>query len=65
MEMLLAFVVGFLVGGQGGSDDRNQVVDSFGTIKDSEEVAAFGASGPLPGRPNPEGGGQHGRWRRP
>jgi hypothetical protein len=41
MDMLTAFVVGFLLGGSGGSRDRNDVVDSFGTIRDSEEVAAF------------------------
>lgn len=39
--MLAAFVVGYLVGGSGGSRDRNDVVDSFETIRDSEEVAAF------------------------
>jgi hypothetical protein len=41
MEMLLAFAVGFVLGGHGGSRDRRDVTDSFGTIRDSEEVAAF------------------------
>jgi hypothetical protein len=41
MNMLAAFVVGFLLGGSGGSQDRDDVVDSFETIRDSEEVAAF------------------------
>ncbi len=40
MEMLLAFVVGFAVGGQGGARDRHNVAQSFGTIRNSEEVAA-------------------------
>ncbi|MDQ1358379.1 MAG: hypothetical protein QOJ52_2575 [Acidimicrobiaceae bacterium] len=40
MEMLLAFAVGFVLGGKGGSRDRHDVVDSFGAIRDSEEVAA-------------------------
>jgi hypothetical protein len=40
MEMLLAFVVGFAVGGQGGPRDRHNVAQSFGTIRNSEEVAA-------------------------
>ena len=39
--MALAFVVGFLLGGSGGSRDRHDVVDSFGAIRDSEEVGAF------------------------
>jgi hypothetical protein len=41
MEMLVAFAVGFVLGGHGGSRDRHDVVDSFGTIRDSEEVAAL------------------------
>lgn len=41
MEMLLAFAVGFVVGGQGGSQDLHDVAGSFGAIRDSEEVAAF------------------------
>jgi hypothetical protein len=41
MEMLLAFAVGFVLGGQGGPRDRHDVADSFGAIRDSEEVAAF------------------------
>lgn len=41
MEMLLAFAVGFVLGGQGGSRDRHDMADSFGAIRDSEEVAAF------------------------
>ena len=39
--MLLAFAVGFVLGGQGGKQDRHDVADSFGTIRESEEVAAF------------------------
>ncbi len=39
--MLLAFAVGFVLGGQGGSQDRHAVTRSFGAIRDSEEVAAF------------------------
>jgi len=41
MEMLLAFAVGFVLGGQGGSPDRRDVTDSFGAIRNSEEVAAL------------------------
>jgi hypothetical protein len=41
MEMLVAFAVGFVLGGHGGSRDRHDVIDSFGTIRDSEEVAAL------------------------
>lgn len=41
MEMLLAFAVGFVLGDSGGSRDRTDVVDSFGAIMDSEEMAAF------------------------
>ena len=41
MEMLLAFAVGFAVGGQGGTHDRHDVTDSLGTIKNSEEVTAL------------------------
>jgi hypothetical protein len=41
MEMLLAFAVGFVLGGQGGTPGRQDVTDSFGTIRDSEEVAAL------------------------
>jgi hypothetical protein len=40
MEMLAAFVVGFMLGDSGGTRDRNDIVDSFETIKSSEEVAA-------------------------
>jgi hypothetical protein len=40
MDMVLAFVVGFLLGDSGGSRGPTDVVDSFGTIRDSEEVAA-------------------------
>jgi len=41
MEMLLAFAVGFAVGGQGGTQDRHDVTNSFGTIRHSEEVTAL------------------------
>jgi hypothetical protein len=41
MGMLLAFAVGFVLGGQGGTQDRHDVADSFGAIRESEEVAAF------------------------
>jgi hypothetical protein len=40
MDMVLAFVVGFLLGDSGGRRGPTDVVDSFGTIRDSEEVAA-------------------------
>lgn len=40
MEMLLAFAVGFMLGDSGGSRDRSDVLDSFGVIRDSDEVAA-------------------------
>jgi hypothetical protein len=41
MEMLLAFAVGFVLGGHDGPRDRRAVVDSFSTIGSSEEVAAL------------------------
>jgi hypothetical protein len=41
MEMLLAFAVGFAVGGQGGTQDRHQVTDSLGTIRNSEQVTTL------------------------
>jgi hypothetical protein len=41
MEMLLAFAVGFVLGEQGGRQDRHDMADSFGAIRESEEVAAF------------------------
>jgi hypothetical protein len=41
MKMLLAFAVGFVLGGSGTTRDREDVVDSFGVIRESEEVAAF------------------------
>lgn len=41
MEMVLAFVVGFVLGDSGGSRDRTDVLDSVEAIRDSEEVAAF------------------------
>ena len=40
MKMLLAFAVGFVLGGSGGSRARGDVVDSFEVIKDSDEVTA-------------------------
>lgn len=39
--MLLAFAVGFVLGGSGGSRDRDDVVDSLEVIKDSDEVSAI------------------------
>jgi hypothetical protein len=41
MKLVLAFVVGFALGGQGGRGDRDHVIDSLGTIGSSEELAAF------------------------
>ncbi len=38
--MLLAFAVGFVMGGSSATRDREDVVDSFETIWASEEVAA-------------------------
>jgi hypothetical protein len=40
VESVLAFLVGYVLGGDGGRRDRRNVTRSFGAIKDSEEVAA-------------------------
>lgn len=40
MESVLAFLVGYVLGGDGGRRDRRNVSRSLGAIKDSEEVAA-------------------------
>jgi hypothetical protein len=41
LDLLVAFVVGFAVGEQGGSRERHDVVGSFDAIRSSEELAAL------------------------
>lgn len=41
MGTLLAFLLGYALGGQSGDRDIDHVVDSYGTIRDSDQFAAF------------------------
>jgi len=41
MDVVMAFLLGYVLGGQGGDGEINGAVKSFGAIRESHEFGAF------------------------